>query len=50
MHVTGMGFLLCVIANPNIMSCLGERIPRNVKPTIAGQQLVGIGTSFQELH
>ena len=45
-----MGFLLCVIANPNIMSCLGEGVPRDVKPTIAGQELVSIGTDLQELH
>lgn len=32
------------------MSGLGERIPRNVKPAIAGQQLVGIGAGLQELH
>ena len=50
MHVTGMGFLLCVIANPNIMSCLCEGVPRDVKPTIAGKKLVGIGASLQESH
>ena len=32
------------------MSWLGERIPRDVKPTIAGQKLVSIGTDLQELH
>ena len=32
------------------MSWLGERIPRDVKPTIAGQELVSIGTDLQELH
>ena len=28
----------------------GEGVPRYVKPAIAGQQLVGIRTSLQELH
>ena len=43
-------FLLCVIANPNIMSGLCEGVPRDVKPTIAGKKLVGIGASLQESH
>ncbi len=38
--------LLFVIPNPDIMARGTERIPRDVEPAIAGQELVGQGVAL----
>ena len=43
------GVLLLVIPNPDIMSWGGEGIPRDMKPAIAGQELVGVLRVLEEV-
>ena len=41
---------LLIVPYSNIISWCNKRVPRNVEPAIAGQELIGIVTGLQELH
>ena len=42
-------FSLFVVIDADIMAGRGKRVPRDVEPTVAGQQLVGEGVGFKEV-
>ena len=42
--------ILAVIAEADEVAGLGERIPGDVEPGGAGQQLVGVGAGLKECH
>ena len=39
-----------VITDADIVAGLGERIPGDVEPAVAGEELVGVLADFEELH
>ena len=44
------GHLFFVVAYTDVVARVAEGVPGDVQPTVAGEQLVGIGMGAQEVH